>query len=156
MSDVLLVDDDAALVRTLSISLRAHGYEVRAFADGRGALASLQQTAADLVVVDLGLPDMDGTTLVGRIRARWEVPVIVPSARHEQSDKVAALDAGADDYLTKPFGMPELLARVRAALRRRPPVAGPTEVRTASFTIDFRAQQVRDSDGAPVRLTPTQ
>ena len=161
MSTVLLVDDDASLVRTLGISLRAHGYDVRASADGRSGLAAVHQHDPDLVVVDLGLPDMDGMTVVRRIRARSDVPVIVLSARHGQPDKVAALDAGADDYLTKPFGMEELLARMRAALRRRPraddPAAEePQTVRTAGFTVDLGAQLVTDADGAPVRLTPTQ
>ena len=156
MSSVLLVDDDASLVRTLAISLRAHGYEVHASADGRSGLAAVQQHAPDLVVVDLGLPDVEGTSLVRRIRARSPVPVIVLSARHGQPDKVAALDAGADDYLTKPFGMDELLARMRATLRRRPRTGDPAQVRTASFTVDLGAQLVTDADGVPVRLTPTQ
>jgi two-component system KDP operon response regulator KdpE len=109
------------------------------------------------VVVDLGLPDMDGTDLVRHIRTRSEVPVVVLSARHDQRDKVAALDAGADDYLTKPFGLEELLARMRAALRRAPATAGGAgRVQTAAFTVDLDAQQVTDASGAPVRLTPTE
>lgn len=156
MSVVLLVDDDAALVRTLGIGLRAHGYDVRASPDARSGLASLRHDSPDLVVVDLGLPDMDGTELVRHIRARSEVPVIVLSARHDQKDKVAALDAGADDYLTKPFGIEELLARIRAALRRAPVAVGNGQVSTQAFTVDLVARQVTDARGNPVRLTPTE
>ena len=156
MSVVLLVDDDVALVRTLGIGLRAHGYDVRACPDARTGLASIRQDSPDLVVVDLGLPDMDGTELVRHIRTRSEVPVVVLSARHDQRDKVAALDAGADDYLTKPFGLEELLARMRAALRRAPTTVGAGRVRTGAFTVDLDTQQVTDTTGAPVRLTPTE
>lgn len=156
------MDDDAALVRTLSISLRARGYDVQTCHDGRSALTQWRQAAADLVVVDLGLPDLDGVAVVRGVRAGSAVPILVLSARHGEAEKVSALDAGADDYMTKPFGLEELLARVRAALRRQAPKDGGPQtdadrvVRTSSFVIDLAAQHVTSTTGTTVRLTPTE
>jgi two-component system KDP operon response regulator KdpE len=154
---VLVVDDDRSLRRALAINLRARGYRVDEAADGRSALAAAAAGPPDLVVLDLGLPDIDGVEVLAGLRGWTQVPVLVLSARSDQSDKVAALDAGADDYVTKPFGMDELLARVRAALRRG--ATGTDDqpvVRTASFTVDLAAGRVTDSGGQPVRLTPTE
>jgi two-component system KDP operon response regulator KdpE len=154
---VLVVDDDRSLRRALAINLRARGYRVDEAEDGSSALAAAAAGPPDLVVLDLGLPDMDGIEVLGGLRGWTKVPVLVLSARSDQSDKVAALDAGADDYVTKPFGMDELLARVRAALRRG--ASGTDDqpvVRTASFTVDLAAGRVTDSGGQAVRLTPTE
>ena len=118
MSVVLVVDDEPHLVRTLAINLRARDYEVETAQDGRSALQAFHEREPDLIVLDLGLPDLDGVEVLRRVREVSEVPVIVLSARSESVDKVEALDVGADDYVTKPFGMEELLARVRVALRR--------------------------------------
>jgi len=135
---VLVVDDDPRLQRTLTIALRAHGNEVVTAADGRTAVQSVTEDAPDVVILDLGLPDLDGTEVLRRIRAASVVPVIVLSARHESDDKIEALDLGADDYVTKPFGVEELLARVRAAVRRGGDLGrhlGP--VVTDHFVLDF-------------------
>lgn len=155
MTRVLVVDDDPQLVRALRITLRARGYHVDTAADGASALAAGTGTLPELVVLDLGLPDMDGVDVVRGIRGWSTVPIIVLSARHGQQDKVQALDAGADDYVTKPFGMDELLARMRAALRRRPEGEPGPIVRTESFTIDLAGTLVTNERG-PVRLTPTE
>ena len=118
MTKILVVDDEPQIRRALRTSLEAHGYEVRTAGTGEEAVLAAAEEALDLVFLDLGLPDLDGTEVIARVRAFSEVPVIVLSVRDRQMDKVAALDAGADDYVTKPFGMDELLARLRAALRR--------------------------------------
>ena len=115
---ILLVEDDHVLLRTLAIGLRAEGHEVLVAADGRTALAALREDDPDLVVLDLGLPDIPGLEVLGWLREWSTLPVIVLSARSDSTDKVEALDAGADDYVTKPFGFEELLARIRAAGRR--------------------------------------
>lgn len=156
MTKVLVVDDEPALVRTLSINLRARDFEVAHAFDGRTALQCILEDSPDVVVLDLGLPDMDGVDVIRRIRRTSELPIIVLSARHDSDDKVEALDEGADDYVTKPFGMDELLARVRAAIRRRTasaPHADP--VRTEHFTLDF-AERVALRAATPVKLTPTE
>ncbi len=156
MSRVLVVEDEVALGRALAINLRAHGYDVETVADGASALVVAARRPPDLVVLDLGLPDLDGVEVVEGLRGWTSVPILVLSARHEQSQKVAALDAGADDYVTKPFDLVELLARVRAALRRSAPAAGSVaRVETASFTIDLAAHTV-DVGGREVRLTPNE
>nr|WP_275296216.1 response regulator [Jiangella ureilytica] len=118
---VLVVDDVPALTRALAINLRARGWEVVTAADGRGALKAAARRHPDVVVLDLGLPDMSGLEVIAGLRGRTGVPIIVLSARQDSSDTVRALDAGADDYVTKPFDMEELLARLRAAWRRSLP-----------------------------------
>ncbi|HEV3226938.1 MAG TPA: response regulator [Acidimicrobiales bacterium] len=156
MTRLLLIDDEAPFVRALGVSLRAMGYDVDAAATGAAGLAKVATTTPDIIVLDLGLPDMDGLEVLEGLRAWTSVPVIVLSARHHDESKVAALDGGADDYVTKPFSMSELLARIRAALRRRP-VAEAEEpvVETAHFRVDLAAKQVT-IDGEPIRLTPTE
>ena len=139
MSTVLVVDDDPALVRALGINLRARGYEVHAAATGAAALHLAASHPPDAVVLDLGLPDMDGSEVIAGLRGWTDVPILVLSAREQSRQKVAALDAGADDYVVKPFGMDELLARLRAALRRGQPAAVQPVVTTEDFTIDLSA-----------------
>ena len=156
MSSVLVVDDDPGLTRALVVNLRARGYDVQAAATGADALRLASARPPDAVILDLGLPDMDGTDVVAGLRGWTAVPILVLSARQDQRDKVGALDAGADDYITKPFGMDELLARLRAALRRS--AAAPADepvVVTAAFTVDLAAKRV-SRDGVDVRLTPTE
>ena len=155
MSRLLLVEDDAALVRTLRLGLGARGYLVEAADQGRLALAAARERVPDVVLVDLGLPDMDGVEVVRELRSWTDVPVLVLSARDAEASKVAALDAGADDYVTKPFGMDELLARLRAALRRAAPREPTTAVRAGDVTIDLTARRV-DRAGIRVHLTPTE
>ncbi|MTD14215.1 response regulator [Nakamurella sp. YIM 132087] len=156
---VLVVDDDLPLGRALAINLRAHGYEVTVVHDGRSALDAVAREKPATVVLDLGLPDIDGISVLEGIRGWSGTPVLVLSARSTSAEKVEALDAGADDYLTKPFAMDEFLARVRAAVRRGAATAGrpdePESVVTADFTVDLAAHRVV-RDGAPVRLTPTE
>ena len=157
MTRLLVVEDDQALRRALAITLRARHYEVDTVGDGAAALRAAAATAYDLVVMDLGLPDLDGVEVIQGIRGWSAVPVIVLSAREAQWQKVDALDAGADDYVTKPFGMDELLARVRAALRRAEPAEGNSApiVETPAFVIDLAAKRAH-KDGREVRLTPTE
>lgn len=157
MSRILIVDDDTTLLRTLTLNLQARQYDVQAVTTGATALASAAAQAPDLAIVDLGLPDMDGLEVVAGLRRRSPLPILVLSARGEQSDKIAALDAGSDDHISKPFGMDELLARVRASLRRvgADSAASPS-VRTASFTADFAAHTATSADGSRVHLTPTE
>ncbi|WIX78843.1 response regulator [Amycolatopsis carbonis] len=155
---VLVVDDEPQIVRALRINLNARGYKVITAHDGTAALKAVAETKPDVVVLDLGLPDLDGTEVIAGLRGWTTVPIIVLSARGDSADKVQALDAGADDYVTKPFGMDELLARLRAAVRRST-VAGPdgaeAVVDTGSFTIDLAAKKVR-RDGREVHLTKTE
>jgi two-component system KDP operon response regulator KdpE len=153
---ILVVDDDRQLLRALRINLTARRYEVALAPDGTSALASAARQPPDLVIVDLGLPDMDGVEVVEGIRGWSRAPIIVLSARHQEQAKVRALDAGADDYVTKPFGMDELLARVRAALRRAVPEADEPVVATGAFTVDLAARRVSRAGGGEVRLTPTE
>lgn len=155
MNRILIVEDEPQLLRALTINLRARGYEVKPAADGTSALVAAGAGDIDLVILDLGLPDMDGVDVVRALRGWNNVPVIVLSARDAQTAKVAALDAGADDYVTKPFGMDELLARIRAALRRTVPATDAPIVRTASFSIDLSAKRA-ERNGQEVRLTPTE
>ncbi len=156
MTTVLVVDDEPQIVRALRINLAARGYRVLAAADGAGALRAAADSRPDVVVLDLGLPDLDGTTVIERLRRWSSVPVIVLSARTDAADKIQALDAGADDYVTKPFGMDELLASLRAAVRRTA-TAGPdgAVIETDTFTIDLLAKKVHRG-GAEVHLTPTE
>lgn len=155
MTRVLAVDDDRQLLRALQITLAARGYEVVPAATGAGALAAAGSSPPDVVILDLGLPDLDGVAVIEGLRGWCTAPVIVLSARHEERAKVRALDAGADDYVTKPFGMEELLARLRAAVRRTSPAADIAKVTTESFTIDLAARRVM-SEQAEIRLTPTE
>lgn len=153
---VLVVDDEPQIRRALRTSLEAHGHEVAAVGTGaEGVLAAAEQHP-DLVLLDLGLPDMDGTEVIRRVRAFSEVPVIVLSVRESQTDKVAALDAGADDYVTKPFGMEELLARTRATLRRSGVDEPAQPILTyGALEIDIPRRLVT-LDGSQVHLTPTE
>jgi two-component system, OmpR family, KDP operon response regulator KdpE len=155
VSRVLVVDDDRQLLRALRITLRAAGHEVVVAADGRTALREAAGEHPDIVVLDLGLPDLDGTEVLAGLRPWFTGPVLVLSARADSRDKIDALDAGADDYVTKPFDMGELLARLRALLRRKAVEQDEPVVRTDRFTVDLAARQVT-VDGATVRLTPTE
>jgi len=156
VSRILVVDDDDQLRRALRINLAARGYEVLTAADGTSALRTAGNTPPDLAIVDLGLPDIDGVEVVRGLRGWTSVPIIVLSARDDQAGKVQALDAGADDYVTKPFGMDELLARIRAALRRAAPQPDSVTITTAAFTIDLAAKRLTTTAGDDVRLTPTE
>lgn len=155
MTRVLVVDDEPQIVRALRINLRARGYEVDAAPDGRTALDLAARRHPDVVLLDLGLPDMEGVEVIAGLRGWLSVPIIVLSARHSSEEKVASLDAGADDYVTKPFGMDELLARLRAAVRRAAPAAEAAVIETGAFSVDLAAKKVH-KDGADVRLTPTE
>ncbi len=156
---VLVVDDDAQILRALRINLAARGYHVLTAADGAGALRVAADGHPDVVVLDLGLPDLDGSEVIAGLRGWTRVPIIVLSARTDSTDKVEALDAGADDYVTKPFGMAELLARLRASVRRASAGAdgldGEPVVHTAAFSVDLAAKRV-SRNGANVHLTPTE
>jgi two-component system KDP operon response regulator KdpE len=152
-STVLVVDDDTSLLRALAISLRARGYRVVVARSGEEGLKVAAHRLPDVVLLDLGLPGIDGVQVVHGIRGWSRMPIIVLSARHQSVSKVEALDAGADDYLTKPFGMDELLARIRAALRRAPPDAEEPVVTTESFSIDLAARRVH-RQGNDLHLTP--
>jgi two-component system, OmpR family, KDP operon response regulator KdpE len=156
MTSVLVIDDDTLLLRALQINLSAREYDVHTASDGASGLATMARERADVVIVDLGLPDIDGTDVIRGIRGWSSAPIIVLSARGQEIQKVEALDAGADDYVTKPFGMNELLARLRAATRRAAPSEDEPVVATADFTIDLAAKQVVLSTGGSVRLTPTE
>lgn len=153
---VLVVDDDPTILRTLRINLRARSYQVEAVTNARDALSAFADATPDLVVLDLGLPDLDGIEVLRHIRQASRVPVIVLSARQESDDKVEALDEGADDYVTKPFGMDELMARVRAAIRRgSEPLPATPPFTCEGFTLDFDARQCVAA-GSQVHLTPTE
>jgi two-component system KDP operon response regulator KdpE len=153
---VLVVDDEPQILRALAINLRARSYDVRTAGTGTEALAVAVDHAPELVVLDLGLPDLDGTEVIARLRTWTSVPILVLSGRSDSTDKVEALDAGADDYVTKPFGMDELLARMRALVRRLGPAEDePATVLLGESTIDLAARKVL-RDGVEVRLTPTE
>ena len=155
MSRVLVVDDERQLLRALAINLRARGYEIDLAATGEQALTSAAKGHPDAVILDLGLPGIDGVEVIRGLRGWSQVPIIVLSARDAEQAKVAALDAGADDYVTKPFGMDELLARLRAALRRGAPSEEEASIVTDDFVIDLAAKRVA-RDGDDIRLTPTE
>lgn len=155
MTFVLVVDDDPAILRTLSINLRARGYDVETAGDGRSALQIVDERMPDVVILDLGLPDLDGVAVLKRLRMRAQVPVVVLSARHESDDKVEALDEGADDYVTKPFELEELLARVRAAIRRGGSSDAPLVVEVGDVRLDVTERRAVRG-GQEVRLTPTE
>jgi two-component system, OmpR family, KDP operon response regulator KdpE len=157
MTKVLVVDDEPQLLRTLRINLSARGYQVITARTGAAALRAAAAQRPDVVVLDISLPDMSGVEVLSALRGWMTAPVLVLSARTEASDKVEAFDAGADDYLTKPFDMAEFLARLRAAVRRAAAPAEPAEpiVETAAFTVDLWAKKVIKS-GSEVHLTPTE
>ena len=156
MNRVLVVDDEPQILRALVTNLRARGYDVDAAGTGEIALQLAARHRPDLVVLDLGLPDITGLDVIGGLRGWTDVPIVILSARETERDKIAALDAGADDYVTKPFGMGELLARLRVALRRVAPTtdAAP-QIVTPDFTVDFVTKRVQ-RDGEEVKLTPTE
>jgi two-component system, OmpR family, KDP operon response regulator KdpE len=157
---VLVIDDEPSILRALRINLTARNYEVTTASDGASGLATVARERPDVLILDMGLPDMDGTEVIHGVRGWSSTPIIVLSVWGAESQKVAALDAGADDYVTKPFGMDELLARLRAAVRRAVPAPDEPVVSTPDFTVDLAAKRVtrRDSSGEPtdVRLTPTE
>ncbi|MEV0463210.1 response regulator [Nocardia tengchongensis] len=154
---VLVVDDEPQILRALRINLSVRGYEVTTASTGGAALRAAAEKHPEVIILDLGLPDIDGIEVLAGLRGWSTVPVIVLSARTDSSDKVEALDAGADDYVTKPFGMDELLARLRAAVRRSATTADTAEpvIETASFTVDLAAKKVT-RHGRDVHLTPTE
>ena len=155
MTHVLVVDDEPGILRAMAANLKARGYGVDLAATGEIALAAAARHPPAAVVLDLGLPGISGIEVIRGLRGWTEVPIIILSARDDRVDKVAALDAGADDYVTKPFDMEELMARVRAALRRSAPSAEEPVVTTTDFVIDLAAKRVTKDD-EEVRLTPTE
>src|ERR1700722_17879114 len=142
MTRVLVIDDEPPILRALRINLTARDYQVSTAADGTTGLAAMARERPDVLILDLGLPDMDGTEVIRGVRGWTSTPIIVLSAWGQESQKVAALDAGADDYVTKPCGMDELLARLRAAVRRAAPAAAAPVVTTEHFTVDLSAKRV--------------
>jgi len=153
---VLVVDDEPSIVRALRINLTARKYEVSTATDGASGLAAVARDRPDVMILDLGLPDMDGTEVIRGVRGWTSTPIIVLSVWGQESQKVAALDAGADDYVTKPFGMDELLARLRAAVRRASPAPDEPVVTTEHFTVDLAVKRVIRAGGGNVSLTPTE
>ncbi|MHB1430916.1 MAG: response regulator [Streptosporangiaceae bacterium] len=163
MTRVLVVDDEPQIVRALRINLRARKYDVTTAGTGSQALEQAAHAPPDLVILDLGLPDMDGVDVIGGLRGWTDAPIIVLSGRADSSDKVEALDAGADDYVTKPFGMDELLARMRAVARRGAAESEQPRITLGDLVIDLAAKRVTrgrpgDEPGpeADIRLTPTE
>jgi two-component system KDP operon response regulator KdpE len=152
---VLVVDDEQPILRALGTNLRARGYIVELAATGEDALTLAARHRPDAVILDLGLPGLSGIEVIEGLRGWTKVPIIILSARGAERDKVAALDAGADDYVTKPFGMDELLARLRASLRRNAPAPESALVETPDFVVDLAAKRVRRGN-EEVRLTPTE
>lgn len=153
MTFVLVVDDDPAIRRTLTINLRARDYDVETAADGRSALQIVDERMPDVILLDLGLPDLDGVSVLRRLRTNTAVPVVVVSARDEPDDKVEALDLGADDFVTKPFSLEELLARVRAATRRAHVEAPRVRVEIDDLVLDVTESRATRA-GEDVHLTP--
>jgi len=154
MTRILVVDDDPQILRARRITLRARQYEVHTAADGASALTAAAEHHPDLVVLDLGLPDLEGVEVIRGLRGWTAVPILVLSGRMDSRDKVDALDAGADDYVTKPFGVDELLARIRAVTRRaRPAEEAAPRVVVGGYTVDLAAHTI---SGGDVRLTPTE
>ena len=165
MTRVLVVDDEPQILRALRINLRVRNYDVDIAATGSQALEAAAKHPPDLVILDLGLPDLDGVQVIEGLRGWTQAPIIVLSGRADSTDKVEALDAGADDYVTKPFGMEELLARMRAAVRRSGPDTSEPRIRLGRLVVDLAAKRVirddapdGDGDGAAadIRLTPTE
>lgn len=153
---ILLVDDEPPILRSLTPLLESRGFVVDTAATGRGALHAFERQSPDLMILDLALPDIDGNEVCARVRSQTDVPIIVLSARTTEGDKIAALDRGADDYLTKPFSPEELLARVRVALRRvfGGPPARRERIRLGDMTIDFERRRVFRAANDEIRLTP--
>ena len=156
MTRILLVEDDENLRKALTLTLRSRGHQVTDVPDGRSGLDQTDRHPFDVVILDLGLPDMDGVEMIRQLRTSRDLPIIVLSARRDEIDKVRALDAGADDYVTKPFGVDELLARLRAAERRSGKSTEQRIIRTDDFTVDLGMKAVEDTTGAPIHLTPTE
>jgi len=156
MTRILVVDDEPQIRKALSVNLTARGYEVDLAESGEEALARAAAHHPDLVLLDIGLPGIDGVAVVEGLRGWTTVPIIMLSVRDSEADKVRALDAGADDYVTKPFGMNEVLARLRAALRRHQPAPEQAVVATAAFTIDLAQKTAQLADGTHPHLTPTE
>lgn len=154
---VLVVDDETQIIRALTVNLQALGYDVDAAGTGEDALKKAAEHKPDAVILDLGLPGIDGVEVIRGLRGWTKIPIIVLSVREEEREKIAALDAGADDYVTKPFGMGELVARLRAALRRSTDTdrSAPL-VETPDFVVDLAAKRVTRPDGDEIRLTPTE
>ncbi len=152
---ILIADDDVQMLRAVRITLSARGYDVVTASDGRAAIDAAVSTHPDLLVVDLGMPGLTGVEVIQAVRGWSQMPILVVSGRSESWDKVEALDAGADDYVTKPFSVDELLARIRALLRRFPASADEPVVVLGDVTIDLAAHVVTRA-GAVVRLTPTE
>ena len=150
---ILAVDDEPAILRALSANLRARGYQVDLATTGEAALELATRHLPDAVILDLGLPGISGLEVINGLRGWSSVPILILSAREAQAEKVAALDAGADDYVTKPFGMDELLARLRAALRRAAPIQEAPVIETPDFRIDLNGKRIVNAAGE-VRLTP--
>ncbi len=156
MKTILVVDDEPQLLRALRINLRVRDYEVYTADTGAQALQQASRHPPDLVILDLGLPDLDGVEVIQGLRGWTAAPIIVLSGRADAVDKVAALDAGADDYVTKPFGMEELLARIRAVGRRAIGDGDEPQVRLGDLVVDLAARRVIPPDGPDIRLTPTE
>ncbi|WP_433011991.1 response regulator [Kribbella sp. CA-294648] len=156
MTRILVVDDEPQIVRALQINLKARRYEVHVAASGTVALKVAAQYPPDLVILDLGLPDLDGVDVIRGLRGWTEAPILVLSGRTDSTDKVEALDAGADDYVTKPFGIDELLARMRAVLRRSNLAPDQPVVTIGGTMVDLAAKRVTLDSGEDVRLTPTE
>ena len=155
MTSVLIVEDEPQLLRALAINLRARQYDVQIAADGATALRLAGRRPPNLIILDLGLPDIDGIDVIHGLRGWTQIPIVVLSARQDQADKVAALDAGADDYITKPFSIDELLARLRAALRRATGEDHQPAITIGAFTVDLASKTVTGG-GETIRLTPTE
>ena len=151
---ILLVDDEPSILATLAPLLRSRGYQVHAVMTGQACLEAISRVVPDVVVLDLGLPDLDGVDVCRFVRAEHGVPILVLSARGRERDKVAALDAGADDYITKPFGAEELLARVRVALRRTDTASSAEQMIAISDLAIDRSRHRVSRDGVEIRLTP--
>jgi two-component system KDP operon response regulator KdpE len=158
MTRVLIVDDEPQMLRALRINLTARQYDVVTAADGTTALRAATDERPDLVVLDLGLPDIDGVEVIRALRTWSPVPIVVLSGRSDSQDKVDALDAGADDYVTKPFSVDELLARIRAVTRRKSPAETAAGVQVGQYTIDLAAHAVHATDDTAqtVHLTRTE
>jgi two-component system KDP operon response regulator KdpE len=154
---ILVVDDEPAIRRAVSTNLARHGYQVDGTDSGQEAIRRCETRPPDLILLDLGLPDLDGLEVIRQVRARSNTPIVVLSVRGAERDKVAALDLGADDYLTKPFGVDELLARIRVALRHvaGPPRGAEAVFRTGGLEVDVERRVVR-VDGNEVHLSPTE